>query len=245
MKIGIKAGHTLTSGAVGLVKESTEVRTITRAVARMLKTNGFDVAEVIVDTGNASAALLSGIDQLNAAGCDLVLEIHLNAGVGDLYGNGKTTGTEAYVYSDSSSAKKYAKGIVDEIAKLGYKNRGVKVKSDFTFLKRTTAPAVLAECFFCDDRDDVQRYQSEEMAAAIVKGITGAMGQQYVQQEEIFDQNTNEDRLLEGSAVEPEAAFPEGEFYRVQVGAYKNKSNAAAIQAKLLAAGYNAIVICS
>ena len=243
MKIGIKAGHTLTSGAVGLVKESIEVRTISRAVARMLKEYGYDVIEVAVDTGNASAALLSGINQLNAAGCDLVLEIHLNAGVGDLYGNGKTTGTEAYIYADKSEAKKYARGIVDAIAELGYKNRGVKVKADFTFLKQTKAPAVLVECFFCDDLDDVQRYQPEQIAAAIVKGIIGTNGQVQEQQKEI--PGSDKDNEPGESTMEPESAFSEGEFYRVQIGAYKNRSNAVAIQTKLLAAGYNAIIICS
>lgn len=231
MRIGIKAGHTLTSGAVGLVKESDETRAITRSVARMLRELGHDVIEVVIDTGNPNNALLEGINQLNTKNCDLVLEIHLNACVQDYFGDGKTTGTECFIYSASSSAKKYAQDIVDSIASLGYRNRGVKVNQSLTFLARTVAPAVLVECFFCDDKDDVQLYNTETMAAAIVKGLTG-----------------NEYRKVDpvdndSSVVEPEPTKTNGKLCRVQVGAYSIPENAIAMKAKLIEAGFDAFIV--
>lgn len=237
MKIGIKAGHTLTSGAVGLVKESDEVRKITRAVTPMLRQMGHEVVEVIVDTGNASAALLSGISQLNAAGCDLVLEIHLNACVQDYKGDGRTTGTETYIYADASAGKKYAQGIVDAIAALGYKNRGVKVNKSLTFLAKTTVPAVLVECFFCDDKDDVELYNVESMAAAIVKGITGNAYQASA------GANGAGQAVPKEPVVEPEENQVHGEITRVQVGAYQIRENAIKMQATLKKAGFDAILV--
>ena len=56
---------------------------------------------------------------------------------------------------------------------LGYKNRGVKARPDLYVLKHTKAPALLVECCFVDDADDVRLYDPDKMAAAIVHGIAG------------------------------------------------------------------------
>lgn len=38
-------------------------------------------------------------------------------------------------------------------------------------LRRTNSPAMLVECCFVDDKDDVELYDAKKMAAAIVDGI--------------------------------------------------------------------------
>lgn len=97
-------------------------------------------------------------------------------------------------------------------------------------LKHTKAPAVLVECCFVDDKDDVELYDCQKMAAAIVYGITG----QRVQEPE------------ETSPADPGEETPVGsskELYRVQVGAYGVKGNADAMKERLRAAGFDAIVV--
>ena len=101
------------------------------------------------------------------------VSIHFNAGAGDSVGNGVTTGTETYVYSASSGAKGYAEKVCAAIAALGFRNRGVKYSTGLYVLKNTKAPAMLIECCFVDDKDDVQLYDYNRMAEAIVYGITG------------------------------------------------------------------------
>ena len=57
------------------------------------------------------------------------------------------------------------------VSDLGFKNRGVKVRKDLYYLRKTSAPAMLIECCFVDDKDDVKLYDYKKMAKAIVKGI--------------------------------------------------------------------------
>lgn len=102
---------------------------------------------------------------------DLDISIHFNSGVADKKGNGKTTGTEVWVYSQTSSAKPTAERVVKEIAALGFHNRGVKDRKDLYVLRRTNSPAMLIECCFVDDKDDVTLYNAKKMAAAIAAGI--------------------------------------------------------------------------
>ena len=78
-----------------------------------------------------------------------------------------------YVYSPSSEARPHAEKVCQAIAGLGFRNRGVKYSKGLYVLKNTKAPAMLIECCFVDDRDDVQLYDCQQMADAIVDGICG------------------------------------------------------------------------
>ncbi|MCM1100154.1 MAG: N-acetylmuramoyl-L-alanine amidase [Clostridium sp.] len=178
MIINIHAGHNpdgkIACGAVGLIKESTEARIVKDKVIDRLRTQGHTVYDCTVNDGTSQNNVLSRIVQkCNARPADLDISIHFNSGAKDKGGNGRTTGTEIYVYSSTSKAKPYAQRIVNAIAALGFKNRGVKVSPSLYVLKKTKSPALLIECCFVDDRDDVALYRADQMADAIVKGITG------------------------------------------------------------------------
>ncbi len=159
-------------GAVGLIKESTEARKVTKLLIAMLKDFGHTVYDCTEDKGISQGDVLEKIvKRCNENNVDLDISIHFNAGADDLKGNGKSTGTEAYVYDRQGVGFEYAKGICEEISRLGYKNRGVKESRDFYFLRMTKAPAILIECCFVDDKDDVELYYPQKMADAIAKGI--------------------------------------------------------------------------
>ncbi len=89
----------------------------------------------------------------------------------DERGNGNTTGVEVLVYKLGGEAEKVSKRVVNQIAKLNLKNRGVKVRNNLAFLKNTKATSLLIECCFVDDKDDVNAYNYKTMAKAIVEGI--------------------------------------------------------------------------
>ena len=179
MKFNVHAGHTLSgtpgSGAVGLVNESTEVRKIKNEVISLLRQEGHTVYDCTNDRASSASENLKNIVTLaNKNKVDLDISIHLNAGVNDSKGDGKTTGVEVLIYSDGSKAKNEAQRICNEIASLGFKNRGVKVRNGLYVLKNTNAPALLIECFFVDDRDDFNIYNqvgATVIAKAIVQGI--------------------------------------------------------------------------
>ena len=178
MIINVHAGHNPDGkkgcGAIGLIKESTENRKVKDRVIELLRADGHTVYDCTVDNGTSANDVLKKIvKKCNANTVDLDVSIHFNACVNDLKGNGKTTGTECYVYSASSQAQDEALRICENISKLGYKNRGIRPRTDLYVLRKTKAPALLVECCFVDDADDVKLYNTETMAIAIASGIVG------------------------------------------------------------------------
>ena len=226
MRINVHAGHSpdgkVACGAIGLIKESTENRAVKDKVISKLRSLGHTVYDCTVEDGkNQSDVLQKIVAKCNAHDVDLDISIHFNSGASDRNGNGQTTGTEVFIYSSSSGAKVYADNICRAISALGFKNRGVKVNSGLYVLKNTKADALLIECCFVDDTDDVKKYDPESMATAIVKGITG--------------------QTVASKPTTPPTAS--GKLYKVQCGAYSQKANAEAQVAKLKAAGFDAIIV--
>lgn len=173
MKINVHAGHTSQTGkacgACGIVKESIEDRKIKEEVIRILRDRGHTVYDCTAEGESPSDNLYQIVKKCNAHDVDIDASIHLNC-----Y-NGQGHGTETLIYSSKSKAKKQAKKITKNIAKLGYTNRGVKIRSDLFVLHRTNAPALLVETFFCDNKGDCSKYKEvtyKGIAKAIADGIT-------------------------------------------------------------------------
>lgn len=234
MIINVHAGHNpdgkVACGAVGLIKESTEARKVKDEVIRQLRQLGHTVYDCTCENGTSQSDVLKKIvSKCNAHATDLDISIHFNAGANDKKGNGITTGTEVFVYSPASAAKYYAEKVCQAIANLGFRNRGVKYSAGLYVLKKTKAPAMLIECCFVDDADDVGLYSVHSMASAIVRGITGQTYKTPVENKEVIEAPKGE----------------KGKLYRVyrQEGAYSIKENAEKMKAKLLAAGFDAIIV--
>ncbi len=222
MVINVHAGHNpdgkVACGAVGFIKESTEARKVKDEVIRQLRALGHTVYDCTVDNGTSRGDILKKIvKKCNSHTAALDISIHFNAGANDKKGNGITTGTEVFIYNESSKAKPYAQGIARNIAEIGYKLRDDAVKDDVKnasylyVLKNTKAPALLVECCFVDDKDDVSHYNYKTMASAIVEGISGK-----------------------------NAEKKKNEIYKVQVGSYEDKKDAENMVKKLEKAGFNA-----
>lgn len=177
MRINVHAGHNpdgmTACGAIGLIRESTEARAVKDRVIAQLVSMGHTVRDCTCNNGTSQNDILQKIvSACNAQEADLDISIHFNAGA-QSEADGHTTGTEVYVYSTSSTAATYAQQVIDSIAALGFRNRGVKERTSLYVLRHTKAPAMLIECCFVDDPEDVALYNADRMAAAIVAGITG------------------------------------------------------------------------
>ena len=235
MRINVHAGHNpagkVACGAVGLINESTEARRVKDEVISQLRQLGHTVYDCTVDNGTGQKDVLNKIvAKCNAHVVDLDVSIHFNAGAKDERGNGKTTGVEVFVYSAASKAKAFAEKVCRAIAGIGFRSRGVKISTALAVLRNTKSPAMLIECCFVDDRDDVQLYDYRSMASAIVLGITG----QRVQD------------APESGRAEAGEETPIGDknaLYRVQVGAYGVRSNAEVMRQKLQKAGFDALIV--
>lgn len=233
MKINVHAGHNadgkVACGAVGLIKESTEARKVKNEVIKQLKALGHTVYDCTVnDAKNVSANLSEIVSKCNAHEADLDVSIHFNSGRNDKKGDGDNAGVEVWLYNASSKAKSYATNVCKAVAALGFDNRGVKYSTGLYVLKHTKAPAMLIECCFVDDADDIKLYNYKTMAAAIVKGITG---------------KTVSTSGTSSTTVSTSKTSTTTALYKVQVGAYSKKTNAESMVKKLKAAGFEASIV--
>ena len=176
-KYNIHAGHNpdgkVACGACGIIKESTEARKVVKYLIEYIKSVGHTVYDCTCNDGTSqSDVLVKIVKKCNQhTNIDLDVSIHFNSGASDEKGNGKTTGVEVLINSDSSKAKPYAARICKKVSALGFKNRGVKVRNDLYVLKHTNAPALLVECCFVDDKDDCNLYNAKKIAKAIAEAI--------------------------------------------------------------------------
>ncbi|MCR1960180.1 hypothetical protein CWE04_11985 [Thomasclavelia cocleata] len=184
MKINIHAGHApynmIGSGAVGILNESVIDRQIKDEVISKLRVLGHVVYDCTCEFGGSAKTILKDIcSKANTNEVDLDVSIHLNC-----Y-DGNAKGTEVLIYKLGNKAEQYANAIVNEIASLGYVNRGVKARKDLYYLKNATNSALLIEAFFCDNQEDVNRFNLDEIANAIVKGITGEIPNTTIPKDEL------------------------------------------------------------
>ena len=220
MRINIHAGHNpkgkTACGAVGLLDESTENRNVVKELKTILETEGHTVYDCTCNDGTSVADVINKIvAKANTNTVDLDVSIHFNSGVKDAKGNGATTGVEVLVYKTGGQAEVVAKRVCEQVSKLGYKNRGVKIRTDLSILKKTKAPCVLVECCFVDDLDDVKLYNPRSMAKAIAQGIINKT---------IEDKKTTD------------------EYYRVVAGSFRNRQYAEDTKNKLIKAGFNPFI---
>lgn len=172
-------------------------------------------------TKDDNESLTEKINECNAFAPDLALDIHNNAGGGD--------GAEVFYHHKGGTGKTLAVNILDEVVKIGQNSRGAKVKTNsqgvdaFVFIRNTTAPAVIVECAFLDNKKDLAiidtAAEQETMGIAIAKGVLKTLGIAY-------------------KAPEPVKTEKPGTIYRVQVGSYSKLKNAEAMLAKVKAAGF-------
>lgn len=168
-------------------------------------------------TKDENDPLTEVIKECNAFKPDLAIDIHNNAGGGD--------GAEVYYHYKGGTSKTLAQNVLNEIVKTGQNSRGVKTKLNangtdyFGFIRQTNAPAILIECAFVDNKNDIKIIDTEAerkaMGVAIAKGILKTL-----------NINTEDSKT-----------------YSVQVGKYKDKVNAIAMQKKLKSAGFDAIIV--
>lgn len=164
----VHAGHNFhVPGASGIFSETVEDRKVKDLVISKLRALGHTVYDCTDENGITQSQNLTNIVRnCNAHNVDLDISIHFNAS------DGNGHGTEVLLYGNGRH-REAGERIVNEISKLGFRNRGIKDGSRLYVVTNTNALALLIECCFCDNAEDARIYNAETMAAAIVKGITG------------------------------------------------------------------------
>lgn len=170
MKFGIDIGHNCPpdTGARGIKIEDNLTMDVGNRVTAKLKSLGHEVILCKPDRASTVKDSLSQrCSRANASRVEVFVSIHFNAF------NGQANGTEVFATSDNG--RKIAKPVLDEIVKLGFFNRGVKSGSHLFVLRNTNMPAILIEGCFIDSQKDMNLYNPEALANAIVKGLTGKL----------------------------------------------------------------------
>lgn len=145
----------------------------------LLEKQGFIVVDTRTEQENPSLTARATVS--NQAGADLFLSIHSNAVSG---GWGEARGFVAYTSSGPETAErnKAATAILSEVKDAGVTlfGTGKPYHELFTVLTATTAPAVLLECGFHTNRDEVALLKTEDyrdkLAKAIASGVMNYFG---------------------------------------------------------------------
>ena len=155
MKIAVRGGHVpKVTGAKGLIDELTEDRKVKDSVIKYLRQLGCEVYDVTPNdnTPTLNSELAYGVNRSNILGVDLFISIHFNKAY-DIY-NG-CLGSEVCVYSPFDTAQR----VVNELAKLGFKNRGQKIRNNLYELNSTKMKAMIIEVCFVEATGDVVLYK--------------------------------------------------------------------------------------
>ncbi len=172
-KIAVYAGHggDFAGAAYNNYLEKDVNLAVSNALTAILRAEGYEV--INNRTTDVNRSIVNDARMANEQGVDAVVELHMNANEGEPF-----TGTEAY-YSvfDNGPGRRLAQAIVDNIASLGFVNRGVKTRTNsagqdyFGIIRLTNAPAVLVEMAFLNNPSDMERFDVDEVARAIANGI--------------------------------------------------------------------------
>lgn len=228
IKIAIDAGHGLyTAGKrclKSIDKNETREWVLNNRVAvnleKLLKSYDCEVLRVDDTTGLTDISLANRVKKANNWGADVYMSIHYNAGI-----NGGTGGgTVVFYYSSKAERKAEATNLYNAIVNMTglVGNRSSKViKKGFYVIKNTKMPAFLIENGFMDSKTDTPVILTEGHANRTAQALVNFLVSQYKLQ----------------------AVSKSETIYRVQCGAFTNKTAAEALKNKLRADGYEAVVM--
>ena len=175
-KVFLSAGHGGTDpGAVGNgLKEKDINLNILLACKNELKRHGVTV--ICSRISDEDDRVGDEVKEANDSGADVAVSFHTNAGGGD--------GSESFYYGTSSKGKTLAELCEKYTKSIGQNSRGTKNGSHLYFIKRTKMPAVLCECAFIDNIDDVQIIdtldEQKAFGVAYAKAILEYLGISYI-----------------------------------------------------------------
>ena len=180
--LGVGHGGSDPGAVANGFKEKDLNLSIALACNDVLKRHGVDV--LMSRTKDENDTLPEEIKECNAFNPELAIDIHNNAGGGD--------GVEAFYHYGGGASKTLAENVVAEIVAIGQNSRGTKIKKNasgtdyFGFIRETNAPAVIVECAFVDNANDMKIIDTEAerktMGVAIAKGILKTLGIAYTEE---------------------------------------------------------------
>lgn len=195
-------------------QEKDDALGLAMAVGNLLKNAGYDV--VYTRTTDVYNTPFEKATIGNNAGGDLFVSFHRNSSAIP----GGYSGIQTLVYNDEGLKAQLARNINENLATLGFEDKGVVERPNLVVLKRTKMPAILLETGFINSEKDNALYDEKfnEIAQAIADGIIDTLNTEGI----TASDNTR---------------------YRVQVGAFRNSRLANNLATKLINQGVKAKII--
>ena len=170
-------------------------------------------------------SLSSRTNEANSWGANLFLSLHINAGGG--------TGFESFIYTNAGARTSQAQvAIHDEIRKQirdqGVTDSGRKEKN-YHVLRETNMSSVLTDNLFIDTKADAARLKQETFLEALARGHVNGL-------EKAFN-------LKQKEIQAEKSKTSTGGLYRVQVGAFSEKTNAENLARELEGKGYSTHIV--
>lgn len=169
-KVWIDAGHggkDPGASGNGVVEKNIALRVVTEAARRLERDYG-SVQCLLSRSTDVYLPLKERTDKANAAGADVLISVHCNAG-------GGAGGFESYTYSGTRDAATAAlqdvlhTEIMQRLRPFGVNDRGQR-KKDLHMCRESRMPAVLTENLFVDVAADAARLKRPEVIEAIISG---------------------------------------------------------------------------
>lgn len=217
------------------------------AVGKILAANGIDV--LYTRTTDVYQTPFEKARIANQSGADLFISFHRNSGpIANQY-----DGAQVLVYDKRGMKYQMAQNILGALGEVGFKEIGVEARPGLVILRRTRMPALLIEAGFINSDKDNKIFDErfQEMAEAIAGAILGTLDEadnadrpMYRVQTGIFRVRENADRMLYqlNEMGYPAYILRDGEFYKVQVGAYREIGHAIAMEQRLRDEGFATLI---
>lgn len=172
--IAVDIGHNVavdSGSTTNLVSEDKLTKEVGMELIDMLEKEGFRVINVTPspnEVNSVTESLNKRITKANENNVDLFVSVHFNSASSE-----KAQGTEVFYYNKTEETEKIGKSIISNFNQYGFKDRGLK-KANFYVLKNAKMPALLVECAFIKNVDDMSKYDPYKMAENIFNGIKQA-----------------------------------------------------------------------
>ena len=157
--------------------ERDEARKVVSRLVELFKNYKDVIVDIYPIDRNCYNDVTTSRVQVNMANYDYVFEVHFNSATAS------ARGTEVWVTPIESSIA-VEKKIVDNLASVGFSNRGVKKEyfAVISFAKNKGVSSALVEVCFISNQNDMNLYRNkfEQVCNAIVSGIADGFGLQKI-----------------------------------------------------------------
>ncbi|MBW4861491.1 MAG: N-acetylmuramoyl-L-alanine amidase [Paeniclostridium sp.] len=198
-------------GAVG--SNNTKESDIVLKIGMLVKAKLEEAFEKVITTRESDLyySLDYRTNKSNKENCDYFISIHMNSAT-----NKSAKGTEVWVYDLNSKICNLGKNLSSNLsANIKTSNRGVKESKQFSVLKYTKMPSLLIEIDFISNLEVETSCSNESyiknIADTIASTLLSFVGKEIIE---------------------------EGPFYKVCIGAFKDKTNAVKTKTEAISKGF-------